>query len=107
MLLLGAKVMRDELGEALHKSGLRIEHVACYETLPVLPDATGAAALREAQVVFVGAPSAWRVAQVFITTSTWVVVPGPTTGAVVRAQHERVIEGWAPTLRDTLRSLDL
>lgn len=106
VLLLGAKAMRDELGEALHRRGLRIERVACYETLPVLPDATGAAALREAHVVFIGAPSAWRVAQVFIATSTWVVVPGPTTAAIVRAQHERVIEGWEPALRDTLASLD-
>lgn len=106
VLLLGAKVIRDELGEALHKSGLRMEHVACYETLSMMPDAVGSAALRAAQVVFIGAPSAWRVAQVFIASSTWVVVPGPSTGAVVRAQHERVIEGWGPALRDTLSQLD-
>ncbi len=106
VLLLGAKAMRDELGEALDKRGLRIERVACYETVPVLPDAAGAAALRDAQVVFIGAPSAWRVAQVFIATSTWVVAPGPTTAAVVRAQHERVLEGWEPSLRDTLASLE-
>ena len=106
VLLLGAKAMRDELGEALDKRGLRIERVACYETVPVLPDAAGAAALRDAQVVFIGAPSAWRVAQVFIAASTWVVVPGPTTAAVVRAQHERVLEGWEPSIRDTLASLE-
>ncbi|MHB1251664.1 MAG: uroporphyrinogen-III synthase, partial [Acidimicrobiales bacterium] len=102
VLLLGAKVMRGELGEALDKSALRIEHLACYETVPVTPDDAGAHALRSAQVVFVGAPSAWRTAQEFIAPSTWVVVPGATTAGEVRARHERVIEGWGPELRATL-----
>jgi hypothetical protein len=34
-----------------------------------------------------------------------VVVPGPTTGVVVREQHERVIEGWGPSLRERLNVL--
>ncbi|MBW4077303.1 MAG: uroporphyrinogen-III synthase [Acidobacteria bacterium] len=106
VLVLGAKVMRSELSEALHKRGLRIEHLACYETVALAPDSAGMAALRAAQVVFVGAPSAWRTAQEFITSSAWVVVPGATTAAAVRAQHERVIEGWGPELLATLRALD-
>lgn len=105
VLLLGAKVVRGELSEALDKSGLRIEHLACYETVPVTPDDQGARALRSAQVVFVGAPSAWRTAQEFIAPSTWVVVPGASTAGEVRARHERVIEGWTPELRATLGAL--
>ncbi|MHB1209061.1 MAG: uroporphyrinogen-III synthase [Acidimicrobiales bacterium] len=106
VLVLGAKVMRTELSEALDKRGLRIEHLACYETVALAPDVAGTAALRAAQVVFVGAPSAWRTAQEFIDSSAWVVVPGATTGDAVRAQHERVIEGWGPELLETLRALD-
>ncbi len=106
VLVLGAKVMRGELGERLDKSGLRIEHLACYETVGATPDAAGEAALRDADVVFIGAPSAWRIAQEFIATSTWVVVPGATTGGEVRAQHERVIEGWGPDLQATLVALE-
>lgn len=106
VLVLGAKVMRGELGERLDKSGLRIEHLACYETVGVTPDEAGAAALRDADVVFIGAPSAWRIAQAFIATSTWVVVPGATTGGEVRARHDRVIEGWGPDLRATLVALE-
>lgn len=105
VLLLGADVVRDELPAALRQRGLRITHLACYETVPVAPDAAGADALRDAQVVFIGAPSAWRAGQAFIGPSTWVVVPGRTTGAEVRATHERVIEGWEPSLRDILATL--
>lgn len=106
VLLLGAGVIRDELPTALHKHGLRIEHVACYETRPVELDDEAKAALRAAQVVFIGAPSAWHVAQAFIAPSSWVVVPGVTTGAEVHATHERVIEGWEPSLRDILATLE-
>ncbi len=106
VLLLGAAQMRTELREALDKRGLRIEHLACYETVPLAPDDAGAAALGEAQVVFIGAPSAWRTAQEFIAPSAWVVVPGATTALVVREHHERVIEGWGPQLRATLEALE-
>ncbi len=106
VLLLGAGVIRDELPEALHKHGLRIAHVACYETLPVALDTEATATLRLADAVFIGAPSAWHVAQEFIAPSTWVVVPGLTTGAQVRVTHERVIEGWEPSLRDILATLE-
>lgn len=106
VLLLGAGVMRDELPEALHKRGLRIDRVACYETVPVELDDVAKARLREADAIFVGAPSAWRVAQEFIDPLTWVIVPGLTTGAEVRSTHERVIEGWEPSLRDILATLE-
>ncbi len=106
VLLLGAGVIRDELPAALHKSGLRIAHVACYETRPVALDGEAVVSLRNADVVFIGAPSAWHVAQEFIAPTTWVVVPGLTTGGEVRATHERVIEGWEPSLRDILTTLE-
>jgi uroporphyrinogen-III synthase len=106
VLLLGAGIIRDELPDALHKRGVRIAHVVCYETLPVAIDDEGVAALRSADVVFIGAPSAWHVAQEFIAPSTWVVVPGLTTAGEVRATHERVIEGWEPSLRDILATLE-
>lgn len=107
VLLLGAGVIRDELPAALRKGGLRIEHVACYETVPVALDDEAIDALGAADVVFIGAPSAWRVAQAFIAPLAWVVVPGLTTGDEVRATHERVIEGWEPSLRDILATLDV
>lgn len=105
VLLLGAGVVREELPEALHKKGLRIDHVACYETLPVELDDVAKSRLGDADAVFIGAPSAWRVAQEFIDPLAWVVVPGLTTGAEVRASHERVIEGWEPSLRDILATI--
>jgi uroporphyrinogen-III synthase len=106
VLLIGAETIRDELPEALHKRGLRIDHVACYETVPIELDDWAKEQLRRCDAVFIGAPSAWHVAQAFIEPSTWVIVPGLTTGAEVRATHERVIEGWEPSLRDILATLE-
>ena len=104
VLLLGAASMRDDLSDALSARGLEVVRVTCYETVPVTPDERGASVLREAQVVFVGAPSAWAVARDFVSRDAWVVVPGATTCAVVRADHERVLEGWGPSLRERLGS---
>ncbi len=61
--------------------------------------------LRDADVVFIGAPSAWAVAREFVRTAAWVVVPGASTGAVVRDDHPRVLEGWGPDLRTRLAEL--
>ena len=106
VLLLGAKIIRRELPDALDKRGLRIFHLACYETVPVDLDDSGREVLASADVVFVGAPSAWRLCQEFVRESAWVVVPGSTTGDEVRLTHDRVIEGWDPSLRDVLDSLE-
>jgi len=105
VLVLGAAAMREELADALLARGLDVVKVTCYETVPVVPDEPAASALREAQVVFVGAPSAWAVARDFVSRDAWVVVPGATTAASVRAEHERVLEGWVPSLRERLASL--
>jgi uroporphyrinogen-III synthase len=105
VLVLGAAAMRDELVVALGERGIDVTVIACYETVPSPPDEDGAQLLRDAQVVLIGAPWAWSVARGFIGPDTWVVVPGPTTGAAVRVQHRRVIEGWGPSLRERLATL--
>lgn len=105
VLLLGARVTRGELTTELRASGLVVVEVACYETAATPPDASGEQALRDADVVLIGAPSAWAVAAPFVGAEAWVVVPGATTSAVVRSAHERVLEGWGPSLRERLSSL--
>lgn len=105
VLILGAKSMREELGTALRLKGLEVVAIACYETIGVTLDSSDAATLRGADVLFVGAPSAWAVARENVERDTWVVVPGPSTGAVVRVEHSRVIEGWGPQLRTRLAEL--
>ncbi len=107
VLLLGASQMRSELADDLNDRGLDVVHVACYETRPVAPRDDEIALLRSADVVFVGAPSAWSVAAAFVGPQTWVVVPGATTGDAVRRDHERVVEGWGPLIGGVLSSLTL
>lgn len=105
VLLLGARVTRGELATELRASGIVVVAVACYETGATAPDASGEQALRNADVVIIGAPSAWAVAAPFVNAAAWVVVPGATTSAAVRSAHERVLEGWGPSLRERLSSL--
>ncbi len=61
--------------------------------------------LRAAQVVFIGAPSAWRAARDFVDEGAWVVVPGRRTAEVVVQDHARVIEGWNDGLAAQLSAL--
>jgi len=61
--------------------------------------------VRDADVLFIGAPSAWAVARDFVANDTWVVIPGASTGAVVREDHRRVIDGWGPHLATRLADL--
>lgn len=105
VLVIGATAMRGELKEALLECGFDVTTITCYETIPTPPDNAGAQLLREADVVLVGAPSTWEVAQPFVRADAWVAVPGPTTGVIVREQHDRVIEGWGPSLRERLNAL--
>ncbi len=107
VLQLGARAMRDELPRALEERGVIVVRVACYETVPADLANAQQELLASADVVFIGAPSTWGVAQSFVARDAWVVVPGPTTGNVVRQTHDRVIEGWEPALVDVLQSLDL
>ena len=84
-LLLGAATPRDELRVALESKGVEVVALACYETLPAALRASEAQSLREGDVIFIGAPSAWLVAQGLVRTDAVVVVPGATTAEIVRA----------------------
>jgi uroporphyrinogen-III synthase len=105
VLLLGAASMRPELASALQTRGLSVTTLACYETVPAVLSDDDTKELREGNVVFIGAPSAWLVAKAFVASDAWVVVPGATTGDVVRRDHARIIEGWGASLREHLRTL--
>jgi uroporphyrinogen-III synthase len=105
VLMIGALAMRDELPTALRAKGLEVATVACYETVGVTLDLDDAETLRRADILFIGAPSAWAVARALVSSDTWVVVPGESTGAVVRVDHARVIEGWGPALTTRLDDL--
>lgn len=105
VLLLGAALMRDELASALRDKGLDVVHVACYETVGLTLDTSDAETMRRADILFIGAPSAWAVARQHVESAAWVVVPGASTGAVIRVDHPRVIEGWGPQLRAQLETL--
>jgi uroporphyrinogen-III synthase len=98
--------MCDELTHVLQERGVVVAHVACYETLSVEPTSAQRETLANADVVFIGAPSAWAVAKDFVSPSAWVIVPGTTTGEVVRASHEQVFEGWNQATCDMLASLE-
>jgi len=102
VLVLGAREMREDLADLLRERGLDVFVVACYETVALVPSETQQALLRAADAVFVGAPSAWAVARDFVDPHAWIVVPGASTGAAVAEEHERVIEGWGPHLRQRL-----
>lgn len=105
VLLIGAAAMRDELPVVLRAKSLGVTVLACYETLALDVSHEQRSTLGSADVVLIGAPSAWRVAQASIGPNTWVVVPGASTGDVVRSSHERVLEGWGPALRTQLADL--
>ena len=105
VLVLGATMTRPELGAALREQGLEVVDVACYETVGVSLTPDDAATLCNADVLLIGAPSAWTLAREHVRSETWVVVPGTSTAAVVRRDHDRVLEGWGPSLRTTLAEL--
>ena len=105
VLILGAATMRPGLALALKARGITVTTLTCYETVPAVLSDHDEAELRRADVVFIGAPSAWKVAVSFVGVDTWVVVPGTTTGEYVGRDHARVIEGWGSELREHLRAL--
>jgi len=107
VLQLGAVAVRDELSHALQERGLVVQHVACYETVAMELTSQQRETLANADVVFIGAPSAWEVAKDYVSPGAWVVVPGSTTGDAVRASHDQVLEGWEPAIRDVLATLEV
>lgn len=94
VLVLGAVNGRDELVDLLQSRHLDSRLVRCYETKPVVLDEEAMDSLRNANVVFIGAPSAWRVAREVVARDAWVLVPGTTTLNDVRSTHERSLVGW-------------
>jgi uroporphyrinogen-III synthase len=105
VLLLGAADMRDDLADALKSKGIVFSKLTCYETVPEELTEDDKRLLREADVVFIGAPSAWSVAAEHVSEDAWVVVPGGTTAGVVQHSHARVVKGWGPHLRQHLLGL--
>ena len=105
VLILGAASPRDELRVVLESKGLDVAALACYETWPAMLRASDEQALRNGDVIFIGAPSAWAVAQGLVRPDAVVVVPGATTAEVVRGSHDNVIEGWGPELKERLAAL--
>ena len=105
VLILGAATMRDALPTALGEHGITVETLTCYETLPAVLSPEDEAALGAADVVFIGAPSAWLVASAHVSDASWVVVPGTTTRDAVKKSHERVLVGWGANLRELLPAL--
>lgn len=94
VLLLGAVGGRDELAAVLTARFVQVVHVGCYETRRATLSDDAREQLRRADVVFIGAPSAWRAAREWVASDAWVLVPGDTTFAEVRRGHERVVRGW-------------
>ena len=105
VLALGAREMRGELALELSARAIPVETVACYETVSLEPDEAARAAIASADAVLIGAPSAWRVARALVSPATWVVVPGETTAAAVRADHDRVLVGWRTEVTRHLEAL--
>ncbi len=98
VLAVGAREPRRELDEALARAGIELVRLVAYETTLRCLGQSDRDRLAAADVVLVGAPSAWRAAREHVRASAWVVVPGPTTAAAVRADHERVLIAWGPEL---------
>ena len=105
VLALGAREMRGELATELAARAIHVQTVVCYETVPLEPDEAARAAIRSADAVVIGAPSAWRVARTLVSPATWVVVPGETTAAAVRADHDRLLVGWHAATARRLEAL--
>jgi len=106
VLMLGARGMREALPAALAARGFDVDRVTCYETRRVALDDAAAGVVAAADVIVIGAPSAWSVARALVRPATWVVVPGASTAEVVRRDHERVLEAWGSSLSSALASLD-
>lgn len=106
VMMLGATSMRTELADELRSRSVEVAVVRCYETRPLVLDLEARAILARADVVVIGAPSAWNVAREHVAESAWVVVPGLSTARSVQAGHPRVLVGWGPAWRQRLAVLD-
>ena len=105
VLVLGARAGRRELTESLTARALTWTLVECYETVPLALGPEERHRLAVADVVVVGAPSAWAVVAGSVEPDAWVVVPGETTRAAVAADHPRVVVAWGAGATETLARL--
>ncbi len=106
VLFVAAREARAELEAALGERGVAVVKVVAYETVALEVDEDVAWLLARADVVVIGAPSAWSLARTYVASTAWVVVPGATTAQVVRRDHARVIESWGEELGEVLAGLD-
>jgi uroporphyrinogen-III synthase len=105
VLFLGAEETRDELAQGLAARGVGLEAVACYRTVLRALTTQEREILAHAQVLFVGAPSAWTAVQGLVSPETVVVTSGETTGSLVRGTHPTVFVGWGEETRILLAEL--
>ncbi|MDE3007496.1 MAG: uroporphyrinogen-III synthase [Acidobacteriota bacterium] len=103
VVIVGALERRDELAQLLRSRDVKVVDVTCYETVARELSPSEQLALGASDVVFVGAPSAWRVLRPWVAHDTLVVVPGATTAEEVGARYE-VLQGWDDALRGRLAS---
>lgn len=87
VLALSANNPRPELRTAVLAKGLVFDEVVCYSTQSVELTKSERRGLRRAQVVVIGAPSAWNVARHEVSPHAVVVTWGETTASAVRADH--------------------
>ena len=105
VLFLGASESRLELSEGLAQRGIELLEVPCYQTVHRTLSPAEIAEIAAADVVFIGAPSAWLVAETHTNSESLVVVSGATTAAVVRSSHARVQSGWGEETRELLAEM--
>lgn len=98
----GARDTRPELALALGARGIGCAHVAAYETRARELSVEEVELLARADVVSVGAPSAWAVVGPHVSREALLLVPGATTRAAIPPDRE-VLEGWDSALATRVR----
>jgi uroporphyrinogen-III synthase len=97
--------MRHELSDELSKRNIVADRVWCYETVGAALDQEQQDELASADVVIIGAPSAWKVARDLVREDAWVIASGEITASEIRDDHNRVKIGWGKSLTPMLEIL--
>jgi uroporphyrinogen-III synthase len=105
VLIIGAKEMRHELSDELNSKAVPTDRVWCYETVGAPLDQEQRDELSSADVVIIGAPSAWKVAKPYVRSDAWVIASGEITASEIRNDHNRVKIGWGKSLTPMLEIL--
>ncbi len=103
VLVVGALEPLGELETSLSERAVANVSVPCYETVARELSPSEQLAIASAHVIFVGAPSAWRVVEPWLCERALVVVPGETTAAQVGGRFD-VMAGWNDQLAGRLRA---